>query len=97
MCERLALHPFPHLDRMGLTLTVNSDGPPLFGTTLNDEYRLLATEFGYGATDLARIARNAFAAALCEAELRSSLLQEFDTWTRSHDTLNRDPRPHPIS
>ena len=97
VCERLSLHPFPHLDRMGLTLTVNSDGPPLFGTTLNDEYRLLATEFGYGAADLARIARNAFSAAMCESELRSALLQEFDTWARSQNTPNPDPRPHPIS
>ena len=34
---------------------------------------------------------------MCESELRLALLQEFDTWTCSHDTLNRDPRPHPIS
>ena len=81
-CDRIALHPFPHLDRMGLTVTVNSDGPPIFGTTLNDEYRLLATEFGYGADDLARIARNAFTSALCEPALRRSLLAEFDAWTR---------------
>ena len=26
-CPRIGLHPFPHLDAMGLTLTVNSDGP----------------------------------------------------------------------
>ena len=97
VCERTALHPFPHLDGMGLMLTVNSDDPPLFGTTLNDEYRLLATEFGYGATDLARIARNAFSAAMCETELRSSLLQEFGTWARSQNTPNPDPRPQAIS
>ena len=35
VCERLSLHPFPHLDGMGLTVTVNSDDPPLFGATLN--------------------------------------------------------------
>ena len=80
VCDRIELHPFPHLDRMGLTLTVNSDGPPLFGTTLNDEYRLLSTAFGYGRADLLRIARNAFTSAVCEAELRSSLLDEFDSW-----------------
>ncbi len=38
-----------------------------------------------------------FSASMCESELRLALLQEFDTWTCSHDTLNRDPRPHPIS
>ncbi len=84
VCERLALHPFPHFDRMGLTVTLNSDDPPLFGNTLNDEYRLLATRFGYGPADLSRIARNAFTAALCEPALRRSLLEEFDAWTRTH-------------
>ena len=84
VCERLSLHPFPHLDGMGLTVTVNSDDPPLFGARLSDEYRLLATEFGYGHADLARIARNAFTSALCEPELRLSLLDEFDAWARMH-------------
>ena len=83
-CERIALHPFPHLDGMGLTLTLNSDGPPLFGATLTDEYRLLADEFGYELDDLVRIARNAFTAALCEPALRRSLLEEFDAWAAEH-------------
>ena len=85
VCDRLALHPLPHLDRMGLMVTVNTDGPPIFGTTLINEYRLLATVFDYGPSAIARIARNAFVAALCEAGLRSSLLQEFDAWARSQD------------
>ncbi|MCY4371454.1 MAG: adenosine deaminase [bacterium] len=85
VCEMIALHPLRHLDRMGLTVTVNSDDPPLFGTTLNNEYRLLATGFGYGATDLVRIARNAFTSAMCQPELRSSLLHEFDAWSRSQN------------
>ena len=80
-CERIALHPLPHLDAMGLTVTLNSDGPPLFGTTLTDEYLLLAEAFGYRQKDLARIARNGFTAALCEPALRRSLIEEFDAWT----------------
>ncbi len=90
VCERQALHPLRHLDLMGVTVTVNSDDPPLFGTTLNDEYRLLANRFGYDESGLARIARNAFSSALCEPELRSSLLEGFDTWARSEETLNPD-------
>ena len=85
VCERLSLHPFPFLDGMGLTVTLNSDDPPLFGARLNDEYRLLATEFGYGHEDLTRIARNAFTSSLCEPELRLSLLDEFDAWARMYD------------
>ena len=78
--RRMAEHPFPHLDRMGLLLTLNSDDPPLFNTTLVQEYAALAAEFGYGRTDLARLARNAFAASAAEPEVKARLLAEFDAW-----------------
>jgi adenosine deaminase len=78
--RRLAEHPFPHLDRMGLLVTVNSDDPPLFNTSLVQEYCLLAEEFGYGATDLARIARNAFVACAAPPEIKAQLLRKFDGW-----------------
>ena len=78
--NRAAVHPFPHLDRMGLKVTVNSDDPPLFNTTLNDEFNVLAAEFGYGAAGLARIARNAFEVCAAPDTLKSTLLAEFDAW-----------------
>jgi len=78
--RRAAEHPFPHLDRMGLMVTVNSDDPPLFNTTLEQEYALLAAEFGYDRADLARIARNAFVASGLEPVYKERLLAEFDSW-----------------
>jgi len=75
-----AHHPFPHLDRMGLFVTVNSDDPPLFNTSLLAEYQLLADTFGYDQANLVRIARNAFVASYAEPELKRSLLAEFDAW-----------------
>lgn len=78
--RRLAEHPFPHLDRMGLLVTVNSDDPPLFNTNLCQEYELLANEFGYDPTNLARIARNAFLAAAAPEPVKGRLLAEFDQW-----------------
>lgn len=78
--DRHAVHPFPHLDRMGVKVTVNSDDPPLFNTTLNAEYAVLATEFGYDAASLARIARNAFEVSGAPASLKTQLLAEFDAW-----------------
>lgn len=76
----LAQHPFPHLDRMGLMVTVNSDDPPLFNTDLCQEYEALAHHFGYDRTNLARIARNAFLAAALESPVKEALLAEFDGW-----------------
>lgn len=78
--RRGAEHPFAHLDRMGLNVTVNSDDPPLFNTDLVQEYLFLANEYGYDRTHLARIARRAFAATCAEAGLKSQLLAEFDAW-----------------
>jgi aminodeoxyfutalosine deaminase len=88
--RRLAEHPFPHLDRMGLLVTVNSDDPPLFNTTLCQEYAGLATEFGYGAFDLARIARNAFVASGAPTELKQPLLHEFDRWLKEQKVISHE-------
>lgn len=43
----LAAHPLPRLHAAGVTLTVNSDDPPLFNTTLTDEVALLGDPFGF--------------------------------------------------
>ena len=87
--RRMEGHPFPHLDRMGLLVTVNSDDPPLFNTTLNDEYQLLAREFGYSHTHLARIARNGYVACGAPEEIKVELLSAFDEWATTHLSRNR--------
>jgi adenosine deaminase len=61
----LASHPFERLRAAGVNVTVNSDDPPLFGTTLTDEYRRLADELRYDAETCA---------ALALASLRASFL-----------------------
>lgn len=78
--RRLAEHPLPHLDRMGVFCTINSDDPPLFNTSLLQEYRVLADEFGYDRANLARIARNGFLAMGAEESLKRGLLAQFDAW-----------------
>ena len=41
-----AAHPLPQLYAKGVTITVSTDDPPLFNTTMNQEVNLLATQFG---------------------------------------------------
>jgi aminodeoxyfutalosine deaminase len=81
--RRLAEHPLPHLVRMGLKVTVNSDDPPLFNTTLCSEYQALAAEFGYDKSCIARIARNAFEVSGAPAPLKRQLLAEFDEFVQA--------------
>jgi adenosine deaminase len=52
----LAEHAFGRLAAAGLEVTVNSDDPPMFGTTLSEEYARLAEAFGYAAAELERFA-----------------------------------------
>jgi aminodeoxyfutalosine deaminase len=92
--HRVASHPFPHLNRMGILVTLNSDDPPLFNTDLTHEYTLLMDEFGYSLADVARIARNAFVAAATPETLRNQLLLELDTWVKANVTPTLTAPPH---
>jgi adenosine deaminase len=75
----LAEHPFERLRRAGVPLSVNSDDPPLFATTLTREYRRLAECFGYDAPTLAGLARGALSQAFLDAGARRRL----EVWMRS--------------
>jgi adenosine deaminase len=55
----LAEHPLPRLLRAGVTLTINTDDPPLFGTTLTDEVVRLADPFGLDVAMIDSILLNA--------------------------------------
>lgn len=79
--KTFAEHPFRMLDQAGVLVTVNSDDPPLFGTTLTDEFLVLAREWGYDADGLQRIALNALDVAFLpddeKARMREAFVAEF--------------------
>lgn len=70
-------HPLAALVEAGVTVTINSDDPPMFGTTLNREYEIAADLLGLdeaGVVDLALAAVDAsWAPAALKAELRSEI------------------------
>jgi adenosine deaminase len=74
----LAAHPVRRLWDAGVRLTLNSDDPPMFNTTLLDEYRLVVTEFGFTPADLARANRIAVGAALLPSAEREPLVAAFE-------------------
>lgn len=53
-------HPVRRLFDAGVPITLNSDDPALFGTTLRREYEIAAEIFGFTDGELRRIAENAF-------------------------------------
>jgi adenosine deaminase len=73
----LAAHPLPRLLDAGLYVTLNSDDPPMFNTSLNEEYLRVAETFGFDAAQLEQFALNAVRASLLPAERRAALAREF--------------------
>jgi adenosine deaminase len=47
----------------GVPIILNTDDPPMFHTTLNEEYALAGREFGFTEEELAGLAANSFAYA----------------------------------
>jgi aminodeoxyfutalosine deaminase len=62
----------------GLFVTLNSDDPPMFDTTLTGEYRVAAEVFGLGPADLAALARNAVVASSIDEEGRKAIIADID-------------------
>ncbi|MBQ1017113.1 adenosine deaminase [Micromonospora sp. D93] len=73
-------HPLPRLVEAGLLVTINSDDPPMFGTTLNDEYAVAARLLGVGAEGLAGLARNAVTASFLDSTGQQRILSEIDAY-----------------
>jgi aminodeoxyfutalosine deaminase len=72
-------HPIRDLDAAGVLVTVNSDDPPMFGTTLNGEYQFLVDTFGYGAADLGRLSLNGVRASFLPTDAKTAMLASFES------------------
>ena len=75
----LTEHPIRRLFDAGVTVTVNTDDPTFFATTLNDEYRLLASAFGFNAGELATLALNAARATFLPPAEQAALVEQIQT------------------
>lgn len=69
-----AAHPFAKLRDAGCRVTLNSDDPPYFWTTLKREYEVAAEHFGLDRPALLEVTRTAIAAAFVDEETRAALL-----------------------
>lgn len=76
--HRIEEHPLPRLVEAGLLVTINSDDPPMFGTTLNDEYAVAARLLGLGPQGVAALARNAVVASFLDPASKQRIAGEID-------------------
>ena len=79
----LAEHPLPALVAAGVTVTINSDDPPMFATSLNHEYAVAAQLLGLDAPGVADLARAAVRASFLDEVAKGALLAEIETYVAS--------------
>jgi adenosine deaminase/aminodeoxyfutalosine deaminase len=59
-------------------VTLNTDDPAMFQTSLNREYEIAADEFSFTHDQLRELARNSFEASFLPVEKKLRYLQQID-------------------
>ena len=87
--ESLEKHPLPRLLDEGLYVTINSDDPPMFNTSLTNEYLQIHKTFGFGPDLLKKLVLNALNASFYED--KENLKKKFETEFRElHKELKKN-------
>lgn len=80
--ESLEQHPLARLRDAGVVVTINSDDPPMFGTTLNAEYEIAADLLDLDARGVADLATTAVDVSFAPEGTKAQLHDEIQAWTR---------------
>ena len=70
-------HPLPRLLDEGLYVTINSDDPPMFDTTLTEEYVAASEAFGWNEGALETLVLNAVRASFLPETNRKEMERDF--------------------
>jgi aminodeoxyfutalosine deaminase len=77
-CPAPNRHPLKTYFDVGVMVTLNTDDPAMFETTLEREYEVAQKEFGFSDEQLREIARNSFEASFLPAEKKLAFLNMVD-------------------
>ena len=71
-----AAHPLRKFFDYGLKVTLGSDDPTFFGTSIGREYKIAKEQFGFSDSELLKISKNAVEEAFVDEPTRKKLLQK---------------------
>ena len=74
----LAEHPLSTFVDAGVVVTINSDDPSMFGTSLNQEYAIAADLLGLDEAGVTDLARTAVSASFAPDDVKGRILAEID-------------------
>ena len=75
LLARLEDHPLPKFLAAGLEVTLNSDDPAMFGTSLEDEYLAAAEQFALSREQILSLCANSFRASFLPEEEKQEFLR----------------------
>ncbi len=78
--DRIEDHPLRTFVEAGVTVTINSDDPPMFATTLNNDYEVAAGLLALDERGVADLARAAVDASFAPAEVRARIAAEIESY-----------------
>jgi aminodeoxyfutalosine deaminase len=78
VCPTISEHPVRNYFDQGVMVTLNTDDPAMFATSLSREYQLAQDAFGFTDEHLRELARNSFEASFLPAEKKLGFLNLFD-------------------
>jgi len=79
----LSEHPLATFVEAGVTVTINSDDPPMFGTTLNREFEIAADLLSLDETGLAGLAKAGVTASFMDEAGKAAFVAEIDAYAAS--------------
>ncbi|CAN5630827.1 adenosine deaminase [soil metagenome] len=82
---RLEEHPLRAFVDAGVVVTINSDDPPMFGTTLNREYQIAADLLDLDEAGVADLARTAVDVSFAPDDVRARVRGEIDAYASADD------------
>ncbi|MCQ4210721.1 adenosine deaminase [Streptomyces longispororuber] len=74
-------HPLKQFVDAGVTVTINSDDPPMFSTDLNTEYAVAARLLGLDERGIAELAKNAVRVSFLDDAGKARIAAEIDAYT----------------
>jgi adenosine deaminase/aminodeoxyfutalosine deaminase len=76
-CAAVEEHPIRKLSDAGVLVTLNTDDPDMFHTSLTNEYRIAQQVFGFTEAELRELARNSFRASFLPDEKKREIMEKF--------------------
>jgi adenosine deaminase len=78
VCKSIETHPVKQYFQKGLMVTINSDDPTMFNTSISQEYSVLVQKLGFTLSDLKQLSMNGIRASFMPDKAKTVMAAQFE-------------------